>query len=98
MTRLRAAPALPTFEESGVRDFVVTLAYGVVVPAGTSGALIAALNRDLNTVLNDAEYRKQISDGGGNVIGGSPEQLRQFLAAERRKWGALVQKLGIKGP
>lgn len=98
MNRLRAAPALPTFDESGIRDFVVTLAYGVVVPAGTPGALVAALNRDLNTVLNDAEYRKQISDGGGNVIGGSPEQLRQFLAAERRRWGALVQKLGIKSP
>jgi tripartite-type tricarboxylate transporter receptor subunit TctC len=51
----------------------------------------------MNTVLNDAEYRKQMSDGGATVIGGSPEQLRQFLATERRKWGPLIQKLGIKG-
>jgi tripartite-type tricarboxylate transporter receptor subunit TctC len=97
MNRLRAAPALPTFDESGVRDFVSTLASGVMVPAATSAALIAAINRDMNSVLNDPEYRKQVSDGGATVIGGSPEQLRQFLAAERRKWGPLVQRLGIKG-
>lgn len=95
--RLGIAPALPTFDESGVRGFVVTLAYGVVAPAGTPAALVAALNRDLNAVLNDAEYRKQVFEAGGNVTGGSPEQFRQFLAAERRKWAPLIQKLGIKG-
>lgn len=97
MTRLNVAPALPTFDESGVRDFVVTLAYGMMAPAETPAALIAAINRDLNGVLNDAEFRKQTSDDGGNVIGGSPERFRQFLAGERRKWGPLIQKLGIKG-
>ena len=97
MTRLRAAPALPTFDESGVRNFVSTLAYGVMVPAATPAALISAINRDVNTVLNENEYRKLMSDGGAAVIGGSPEQFRQFLAAERKKWGPLIQKLGIKG-
>ena len=97
MNRLRAAPALPTFAESGYRDFVATLAYGMMVPAATPPAVIAAINRDMNVVLNDAEYRKQMSDGGATVIGGSPAEFRQFLAAERRKWGPLVQKLGIKG-
>jgi tripartite-type tricarboxylate transporter receptor subunit TctC len=97
MTRLSAAPALPTFDESGVRNFVVTLAYGVMAPAGMPPALIATINRDLNTVLSDPEYRTQMADGGADVIGGSPEQFRKFLAAERRKWGALIQKLGIKG-
>jgi hypothetical protein len=38
-----------------------------------------------------------MAEGGAIVIGGSPEQFRKFLAAERRKWGALIQKLGIKG-
>jgi tripartite-type tricarboxylate transporter receptor subunit TctC len=68
-----------------------------MVPAGTPAALVAALNRDFNTVLNDAEYRKQMADDGADVIGGSPEQFRQFLAAERRRWGILIQKLGLKG-
>jgi tripartite-type tricarboxylate transporter receptor subunit TctC len=97
VTRLAAAPALPTFDESGVKDFVVTLAYGVIAPAATPPAVVATINRDVNTVLSDKDYRAQMAEGGANVIGGSPEQFRKFIALERRKWGALIQKLGIKG-
>ena len=97
MNRLGIAPGLPTFDESGVRGFVVTLAYGIVVPAATPATLVTALNRDLNAVLNDGEYRKQVFEAGGNVTGGSAADFRQFLAAERRKWTPLIQKLGIKG-
>jgi tripartite-type tricarboxylate transporter receptor subunit TctC len=96
-SRLAAAPALPTFEESGVRDFAVTLGYGIVGPGGLPPALVAALNRDINAVLSDAEFRKPLLDGGGSIVGGSPDQWRQFLASERRKWGPIVRKLGIKG-
>jgi tripartite-type tricarboxylate transporter receptor subunit TctC len=96
MNRLAAAPNLPTFSESGVKGFVSTLAHGVVVPAATSPALVAAINRGVNTVLKNAEYRKVMADDGIDVIGGSPEQFAQFLANERTKWGALIQKLGLK--
>jgi tripartite-type tricarboxylate transporter receptor subunit TctC len=97
MNRLSAAPALPTFDESGLRGFVSTLVYGLIAPAGLPPALIVRINRDVNTVLNDPEYRKQMTEGGINVVGGSAEQLRLFLAGERKKWGPLIQKLGIKG-
>jgi tripartite-type tricarboxylate transporter receptor subunit TctC len=94
--RLAAAPNLPTFGESGLKGFVSTLAHGVVVPAGASPALVAAINRGVNTVLKNPEYRKVMADDGIDVIGGSPEQFAQFLINERKKWGALIQKLGLK--
>jgi tripartite-type tricarboxylate transporter receptor subunit TctC len=97
MTRLSVAPDLPTFDESGVPGFVSTLAHGVVVPAATSPALIAAINRAVNSVLSNADYRKQMTDDGIIVIGGSAEQFRLFLLSERKRWGPLIQKLGIKG-
>ena len=59
--------------------------------------IVASVNRDVNAVLNDVEFRKPLLEGGGSIVGGSPDQWRQFLAAERRKWGPLVKKLGIKG-
>lgn len=96
MNRLSAAPDLPTFNESGLKGFVSTLAHGVVVPAGTSGVVVAAINRGVNTVLKNPDYRKLMSDDGIDVVGGSPEQLARFLLNERRKWGPLIQKLGIK--
>lgn len=94
--RLSAAPELPTFYESGLKGFVSTLAHGVVVPAATSSPVVAAINRGVNTALRNPDYRKLMTDDGIDVVGGSPEQFAQFLVNERRKWGPLVQKLGVK--
>jgi tripartite-type tricarboxylate transporter receptor subunit TctC len=96
-SRLSAAPGLPTFEESGLKGFVSTLGHGLVVPAATPHTVVATINRGVNTVLNDTEYRKIMIEDGVQVIGGSPERFAEFLANERKKWSALVQKLGIKG-
>ena len=95
MTRLPAAPALPTFDEGGLRGFVSTLAHGVVVPAATPSGLIAAINRDVNTAIGDPEYRKQMMIDGIDVVGGSPEQFKLFLLSERKRWTPLIKKLGI---
>jgi tripartite-type tricarboxylate transporter receptor subunit TctC len=97
MTRLASAPALPTFDESGLKGFVSTLGHGIVVPAATPRSLVDAINGAVNAVLKEPDYRKIMTDDGVHVVGGSPERFKQFLASERAKWGSLVQKLGIKG-
>jgi len=95
MTRLASAPALPTFNESGLKGFLSTLGHGIVVPAATPRSLVDAINGA--AVLKEPDYRKIMTDDGVRVVGGSPEHFKQFLASERAKWGSLVQKLGIKG-
>lgn len=97
MTRLPIAPDLPTFDESGLRGFVAGVTYGLLVPAMTPPALVSAINRDVNTALRDAEFKKQMNELGVNLLGGTPEELGSFLASERKRWGALIRKLGIKG-
>ncbi|MEA3156893.1 MAG: hypothetical protein QOK44_4482 [Betaproteobacteria bacterium] len=51
----------------------------------------------MNTAIADPEYRKQMTVDGINVVGGSAEQFKLFLASERKRWVPLIQKLGIKG-
>jgi tripartite-type tricarboxylate transporter receptor subunit TctC len=96
LNRLPALPDLPTMSESGLNGFESTLAYGLLVPAGTPPALVAAVNRNANTVLQDPAYRKQMQDQGIELQGGTPEQFRTFLMNERRKWGDLINRLNIK--
>lgn len=38
-----------------------------------------------------------VAKDGINVVGGSAEQFKLFLASERKRWVPLIQKLGIKG-
>ena len=94
--RLGTLPALPTFEESGVPGFRAGIAYGIYVPSGTPAAVISTLNRDIQAVLDDPEYRKQMSALGFELGGGTPQQLADYVRSERKKWAPLIRKLGIK--
>ena len=94
--RSPALPELPTFSESGMPGFEVGVAHGVLVPASTSATTVATLNRAINAALEDAAYKKQMADLGVVVVGGTPDQFRAYLSAERKRWGEIIQKQGIK--
>jgi len=96
LARLPALSDVPTFDESGLRGFTSTLAHGLLAPAATPVAVISAVNRDVNAILKDADYRKLMGDLGVNLVGGTANQFRAFLATERKKWAGLILKLGIK--
>ncbi|MGZ5092535.1 MAG: Bug family tripartite tricarboxylate transporter substrate binding protein [Burkholderiales bacterium] len=95
-TRSPALPELPTFGESGMPGFEVGVAHGVLVPASTNAATVVTLNRAINTALEDTAYKKQMADLGVVVVGGTPEQFGAYLSAERKRWGEIIQKQGIK--
>ncbi|MGZ5115559.1 MAG: Bug family tripartite tricarboxylate transporter substrate binding protein [Burkholderiales bacterium] len=94
--RSPALPELPTFGESGMPGFEVGVAHGVLVPASTNAATVVTLNRAINTALEDTAYKKQMADLGVVVVGGTPEQFGAYLSAERKRWGEIIQKQGIK--
>lgn len=58
--------------------------------------MVATLNQAINETLNDPEYQKQMTDFGAELIGGPAAKLSTFLAAEKKKWAALIKKKSIK--
>jgi tripartite-type tricarboxylate transporter receptor subunit TctC len=89
-------PKLPTFNESGIAGFEAGVGHGILVHAGTPADRVTILNRAINNALTDVDYKKQMTDVGVVLVGGTPEHFRSYLAAERRKWGEVIQKRGIK--
>ena len=94
--RAVALPEVPTFDESGIANFHSGVPHGIFVRAGTPAAVVSAINRTMNAVFEEAEYRKQLAAIGIILAGGTPEQLTAYLAAERKKWLPLIQSQGIK--
>ena len=88
-------PDMPTVAET-LKGYESVLGYGILVPAGTPASIVTTLNRDINKVLSDPAYKKEMTDRGINLDGGTPEELRTWLASERRKWGDLIKRMGIK--
>ena len=93
--RLTSVPELPTLSET-LPDFEVSLAYGLLVPAGTPADVVAKINRSANAAIREAAYTKRISGEGATIEGGTPKEFADFLARERAKWGPLIKRLNIE--
>lgn len=97
-SRARATllPEIPTLEESGFPGFLSGVWAGIVVRSGTPAPIITALNRGINTVAADADFRKQMGELGISLVGGSPEQLTSYIASERKVWTPIIHKLNLR--
>lgn len=89
-------PAVPTFVESGVTDFVVYNWYGVLAPAGTPGAIVGLLNRQIVKAMSSPEMVERFTGLGLDIATGSPEELNRSLAAEFKRWHQISSKAGVR--
>ncbi len=88
-------PDVPTLQESGYS--VVGSAWnGLVAPRGTPKAIVAKLNAETRGILASDATKQAFEALGMEAVGGSPEEFRAFLAAERKKWARVIADRHIK--
>jgi len=92
--RLPSLPNVPTLIESGFAGFDYYVFYGVLVPAGTSQAIVARLNAEIDRAIAAPDMRKSLAERGVDVGAGTPRQFEAFLANERTKWQRAVAASG----
>ncbi|HWP90031.1 MAG TPA: tripartite tricarboxylate transporter substrate-binding protein, partial [Burkholderiales bacterium] len=97
-TKKRSAlvPEYPTMIEAGVPGYEATTASGMLAPAKTARPIIARLNRELNSIVSNAEVKERFFVQGLEVAGGTPEQYAQHLADELKLNARIVKAAGIK--
>ena len=94
--RSEAFPEVPTLKELGLPDLEVDTWYGVFAPAGTSGAIVAKLNAELNALLRQSDVRELLSKQGMAAVGGTPERFGELVLKELARWSRVVAAAGIK--
>lgn len=94
--RSSVLPNVPTALESGFRDLVVTVWYGIVAPKGTPSHIVNTLNQAVNTALKDPEMEKKFAQQGSVVAGGSPADFEKYLKNELTRWEQAVKASGAK--
>lgn len=94
--RSPAMPELPTFIESGLKDYEVTGWYGLLAPGKTPPAIVERLNRELQQVLNDADARKQLARRGLEPAPGTTADFAALIRSEIPKWAKVMRAAGIK--
>jgi tripartite-type tricarboxylate transporter receptor subunit TctC len=94
--RLPSLPDVPTMAELGYAQVTVSNWLGVVAPKGTPMPVVRRINEAFNKALAAPDMREKIAGPGNVVGGGTPEEFGALIAAESRRWGALIKAKGIK--
>jgi len=95
-TRAAVLPEVPTVAESGLAGYEASLWVALMMPAATSPAIVARLNREVNEILASAEGRDALVAQGVDTEIGTPQAVTEHIRADIEKWRGVVAKAGIK--
>lgn len=94
--RLPGFPDVPTVSETGVPNFDPVTWTGLCAAKGTPPAAIARVQQEVAKVLAMPEIAQRLVQDGLEPVGSTPRQFREFLVADKQKWGRVIQDAGVK--
>ena len=88
----------PFSQASGASDFEAVSWHILLVPSKTPKEIVDRLHAEMKKIMGDPEMKKRAADIG-LIPFDSPSVagMNDYIKAERVKWGALVEKIGLKG-
>jgi len=95
-TRLQALADVPTMAEAGHPDIEFDNWFGVFVPAGTPGEIIAHLNREIVNSMALPDVKKSLVALGFDPVGSTPEEFAKQIEIELEKWAKVIRAANIK--
>jgi tripartite-type tricarboxylate transporter receptor subunit TctC len=94
-TRTPLLPDMPTMAEAGVTGAEANTFYGLVAPAGTPPAIVKKINEAINQGLATPDMQKTIANLGSESKPNTPEQFRDFIAAQHKIWVEVGKAAGV---
>ena len=81
------AETLPGYDASGW--------WGYVAPAGTPKPIVDKLNRELNKIVQSADFKEHFKSQGVEMLGTTPDEFRTHVEREMETWRKLIKKANI---
>jgi tripartite-type tricarboxylate transporter receptor subunit TctC len=95
-TRSSVLPDVPTVAEQGIANFEVLGWFGVLAPAATPPAIVARLNKELDTILHQPDVKERLVALGVEPGGGSAADFARLIESDTRRASDAIRRLGIK--
>lgn len=93
--RVALAPNVPTTQEAGVKDFEVSVWFGILAPANTPPAIISRLNAELHKALAAPDLRERFVGAGVEPATSTPEHLGNLIRSETVRYAKVIKAAGI---
>ena len=87
-------PEVPTMDEAGVKGYEFSTWYGLLVPAGTSKAIVDRLNMETRKAIASAAVKEAFVGQGLEPVSSTPQEFGTYLRSEVAKWGTVVKASG----
>jgi tripartite-type tricarboxylate transporter receptor subunit TctC len=93
--RSPALPEVPAIAET-VPGFSSELWYALFAPAATPADIIQRLNREVVSILTQADIKAKLSDQGVDALTGTPQDMVKLIATDLDKWAKVVKATGAR--
>ena len=74
----------------------LTRAYGIVAPSGMTKDAVDRMNQAINKALQEPAVKKNFSDRGIEIIGGSPAKFQEHIQSEILKYERIVKSTNMQ--
>jgi tripartite-type tricarboxylate transporter receptor subunit TctC len=91
------APDVPTFRELGYPDdFILTVWFAYVAPAGTPKPIVDWLNKAIGEAMHDPAIAEKFRAMGTEPADTTPAQTAEFIDRERKLWERVAHDNNIQ--
>jgi tripartite-type tricarboxylate transporter receptor subunit TctC len=96
-SRTKIAPEVPTMEELGIKNCVISNWYAMVAPAGTAANIVARLHNELVKIVQQRDVIERFSSAVIEAESSkTPQEFGEMIAAEAKKWAKVAKDGGIR--
>jgi tripartite-type tricarboxylate transporter receptor subunit TctC len=96
LQRSPLAPDLPALDEAGLKGYDLTAWFAAFAPAKTPKPVVDQLNAAIRAALADKEVADKLLSAGIEPVASSPDELKDFVMAETKKWAKIVADAKIE--
>jgi tripartite-type tricarboxylate transporter receptor subunit TctC len=95
-SRSNQLPNVPTANEAGLPGFEASAWYAVAVPKNSPDEVVRRINGVVNAWLATEKGKALLEQNAMQGAGGTPGDLKAFMASELSKWGPLIKAAKIE--
>ncbi|WP_353202565.1 tripartite tricarboxylate transporter substrate binding protein [Polynucleobacter sp.] len=92
--RSSAIPNVPTFQEAGLPDYLVSTWYSLFAPAGTPKPIVDKMIVEVQKALNTPKMKSIWEKNGSDTPNLTGDAFGKLVSADIARWSAVVKKSG----
>lgn len=83
--------------ELGFPDATFMVWQAILAPATTPAPLLGRIQQEVAAVLAEPATRTRLLElGAERLVGNSPAEAQEFIAAEMAKWAVILREAGVR--